>query len=103
MKAKRSGKAFSDPFDELTDEEFDREIAEALDRSTTKISLRVPSDLLGRTRHEAGRLGVAYQSLMKVLIDQGVRRLESVPRRAVRRVGSVKVRRQSRAARARRG
>lgn len=85
MKTKASRKPFSDPFDELTDEEFEREVLEALDHGTTKISLRVPNDLLGRTRQAAGRHGVHYQSLIKVLIDQGVRRLERVPARGGRR------------------
>lgn len=79
MKNKVSRRPFSDPFDALSDEEFEREVLEALDRGTTKISLRVPNDLLGRTRQIAERRGVPYQSLIKVLIDQGVRRLERVP------------------------
>jgi len=83
MKAKSSRRPFSDPFDALSDEEFEDEVLDALDRGTTKISLRVPNDLLGRTREAAGRRGVPYQSLIKVLIDQGVRRLERVPARGV--------------------
>ncbi len=81
MRAKASRRPFSDPFDELSDAEFEREVLEALDHGTTKISLRVPNDLLGRTRQVAGRRGVPYQSLIKVLIEQGVRRLERVPAR----------------------
>lgn len=84
MKTKASRRPFSDPFDELSDEEFEREVLETLDRGTTKISLRVPNDLLGRTRQAAERRGVPYQSLIKVLIDQGVRRLERVPARGAR-------------------
>ncbi len=84
MKVKASRKPFADPFDELSDEEFEREVLEALDQGTTKISLRVPNDLLGRTRHAAERRGVPYQSLIKVLLDRGVRRLERVPARGVR-------------------
>ena len=79
MKTKASRRPFSDPFDELSDEAFEREILEALEHGTTKISLRVPNDLLGRTREAAGRRRVPYQSLIKVLIDQGVSRLERVP------------------------
>ena len=79
MKTKASRRPFSDPFDELSDEAFEREVLEALEHGTTKISLRVPNDLLGRTRQAAGRRGVPYQSLIKVLIDQGVSRLERVP------------------------
>jgi predicted DNA binding CopG/RHH family protein len=78
VKTNANRRPFSDPFDELSDEEFEREVLDALERGTTKISLRVPNDLLGRTRQAAGRRGVPYQSLIKVLIDQGVRRLERV-------------------------
>jgi hypothetical protein len=76
MKAKASRRPFSDPYDEMSDREFERHVLEALDRGTTKISLRVPKDLLGRTRLAAEQRGVPYQSLMKVLLDQGIRRLE---------------------------
>ncbi len=79
MKTKPTRKPFNDPFDDLSDEEFEREVLKALDQATTKISLRVPKDLLGRTKQVAQRRGVPYQSLMKALIDQGVRRLERVP------------------------
>ncbi len=85
MKIKASRRPFSDPFDDLSDEEFEHEVLKALDRGTTKISLRVPNDLLGRTRQAAEGRGVPYQSLIKVLIDQGVRRLERVPVRGARR------------------
>lgn len=85
MRTKATRRPFSDPFDALSDEEFEREVLEALDRSTTKISLRVPNDLLGRTRQVAERRGVPYQALIKVLIDQGVRRLERVPAGGARR------------------
>jgi predicted DNA binding CopG/RHH family protein len=78
MKTTATRKHFNDPFDELSDEEFEREVLDSLDQATTKISLRVPNDLLGRTKQAAEHRGVPYQSLMKALIDQGVRRLERV-------------------------
>ena len=53
------------PVDYLSDEEFDCEVLESLDQATNKISLRVPRDLLGRTKQAAERRGVPYQSLMK--------------------------------------
>ncbi|HKV87703.1 MAG TPA: CopG family antitoxin [Candidatus Dormibacteraeota bacterium] len=84
MKTKANRKPFNDPFDDLSDEEFEREVLDALDQATTKISLRVPKELLGRTKHAAERRGVPYQSLMKALIDQGVRRLERVGARRPR-------------------
>jgi len=78
MKTEATRKPFYDPFDELSDEEFEREVLESLDQATTKISLRVPKDLLSRTKHAAEGRGVPYQSLMKALIAQGIRRLERV-------------------------
>ena len=78
MKTEPTRKPFHDPFDDLSDEQFEREVLEALDQATTKISLRVPNELLGRTKQVAQRRGVPYQSLMKALIDQGIRRLERV-------------------------
>lgn len=80
MKTKATRKPFNDPFDDLSDEEFEREVLDSLDQATTKISLRVPKDLLSRTKQAAERRGVPYQSLMKALIDQGVRRLERARR-----------------------
>lgn len=88
MKRKASREPFFDPYDDMTDEEFEREVLEALDRETTAISIRVPNDLLERTREIAQGRGVPYQSLMKVLIDQGVRRLERLPVRRARRLRS---------------
>ncbi len=84
MKSKATRRPFHDPFDELSDEEFEREVLDSLDQATTKISLRVPKELLGRTKQAAERRGVPYQSLMKALIDQGVRRLERVRRESGR-------------------
>jgi predicted DNA binding CopG/RHH family protein len=80
MKTKATRKPFNDPFEELSDEDFEREVLESLDQSTTKISLRVSKELLGRTKKAAENRGVPYQSLMKALIDQGLKRLERVRR-----------------------
>lgn len=99
MKTKANRRPFSDPFDELSDDEFEREVLEALEHGTTKISLRVPNDLLGRTRQAAGRRGVPYQSLIKVLIDQGVRRLERVAAPGKPRLAAKTARRASAAKR----
>jgi len=80
MKTKATRKPSNDPLGQLSDEEFEQEVLDSLDQATAKISLRVPKDLLSRTKHAAERRGVPYQSLMKALIDQGVRRLERVQR-----------------------
>ena len=55
MKTKASRRPFSDPFDEMGDEALEREVLEALEQGTTKISLRVPNELLGRTRQARAR------------------------------------------------
>ena len=75
-----------------------RVVLQALERGTAKTSLRVLNDLLGRTRQAAGRRGVPYQSLIKVLIDQGVSRLERVPAGGRRRRGDGNLRRPRRTA-----
>ena len=76
MKTNATRNPFRDAFDELGDGEFEREVLDSLDQATTKISLRVPKELLGRTKQAAERRGVPYQSLMKALIGRSVRRLE---------------------------
>ncbi len=78
MRTAATRKPFHVPLDELSDQEFEREVLESLEKATTKISLRVPKDLLSRTKQAAEGRGVPYQSLMKALIDQGIRRLERV-------------------------
>jgi predicted DNA binding CopG/RHH family protein len=72
-----------DPYDAMTNKEFEAEVIAALDAAKKRqkaISIKLPEALLERTREEAKRRGVPYQSLMKVLIDQGVRRLERTRR-----------------------
>ena len=76
FKSKPARRQLKDSFDDLTDDEFERKALESLDPATTKISLPVPKELLGRTKDAAERRGVPHQSLIKPLIDQGVRRLE---------------------------
>jgi len=90
VKDKATRRPFSDPFDDLSDEAFEREVLDALDQGTTKISLRVPTELLGRTKQAAESRGVPYQSLMKALIDQGVKRLErtAVPAKSTKRTAT---------------
>jgi len=48
MKTKATRKPFADPFDALSDAEFEREVLEALAHGTTKTSRRVPNELRGR-------------------------------------------------------
>ncbi len=47
--------------------------------TTKSISIRLPEIMLSRLRQEANRLDVPYQSLLKVIINEGLdRRLNSV-------------------------
>ena len=68
-----------DPYNGMTDEEFSADIEEALraaQRRQTAISLRLPEDLLERTKIEARRRGMPYQTLIKVLLERSLDRLE---------------------------
>ena len=85
-----------DPFDEMTDEEFDAHVGKlfAARPATVAVSLRMAPDLLGRVKREAGRAGLPYQTFMKGILDAGLSRMErrsprpgraTPPRRARRR------------------
>ena len=66
-----------DPYDEMTDDQFDRHVANLMARPRTRsISLKMPEDLIERTRAAADRRGVPYQTLMKALIEAGLQKLE---------------------------
>ena len=51
-----------DPLGGLSDEEFERAVLESLDQATTRISLRVPNDLLSRTntRRKEAEFGISH-------------------------------------------
>jgi len=67
-----------DPFDEMSDEEFDAHVDElfAARPATVAVSLRMAPDLLGRVKREAGRAGLPYQTFMKGILEAGLSRLE---------------------------
>ena len=67
-----------DPFDEVSDEEFDAHVDELFvgRPATVAVSLRMPPDLLGRVKREASRAGVPYQRFIKGIVEAGVARLE---------------------------
>lgn len=68
-----------DPYDGINDEEFVADVEAALkaaQRRQTAISLRLPEDLLERTKAEARRRGMPYQTLIKVLLERSLDRLE---------------------------
>src|SRR5437870_5708140 len=66
-----------DPYDNMTDNELDAELDELLRREppSVTISIRMPAELLERTKKMAAAGGVPYQALIKRLVDAGVSRL----------------------------
>lgn len=67
-----------DPFEGMTDEEFEKEFFEALDKDPLKpISLRLPQSVIERSKAAAKERGVPYQVLVKALIVTGLGRLEA--------------------------
>jgi predicted DNA binding CopG/RHH family protein len=78
MKASRD---WVDPFDEMTDDEFDAEVVRLFSAGSgsVAVSLRVDPDLLGRVKRQATRAGVSYQTFMKSILEAAVSRLERRP------------------------
>ncbi|MDP9246344.1 MAG: CopG family antitoxin [Chloroflexota bacterium] len=78
-----------DPFDDMSDEDFDAHVDElfAARPSAVAVSFRVAPDLLGRVKRQAARAGVPYQTFMKGILEAGVSRLEhrGAPRRTTAR------------------
>ena len=72
-----------DPFDNMSDDELDAELDELLRREppSVTISIRMPAELLERTKQVAAKGGVPYQALIKRLVDAGVSRLEQRTKR----------------------
>ena len=75
MKAARD---WVDPFDEMSDEEFDAQVDQLFTArpGSVAVSLRVAPDLLGRVKRQAARAGVPYQTFMKSILEAAVSRLE---------------------------
>ena len=86
MKTKKrvTGKQFGpephqfDPYEGMADKEFETEVLAALDAAKQRqkaISIKLPEALLERTRLEAKRRGVPYQTLIKILLERSLDRL----------------------------
>jgi predicted DNA binding CopG/RHH family protein len=73
---------FHDPYEGMSDEEFEGEMAQLFTRGTTVVSLRVPNQLLKRTKDAAERHDLPYQVLMKTLIEQGLNRVDRIDAKA---------------------
>jgi hypothetical protein len=83
-----SNARFPDPYDGMTAEELDRHFATVLTNHRERqqaISIRFPEELLTAIRSLAREYGVAYQTLIKQLLERDVERLRArhpSPRRA---------------------
>ena len=67
-----------DPFDGMTDREFEVEVLKAFEASKQRqkaISIKLPEELLERTRAEAKRQGIPYQTLIKIVLEKSLDRL----------------------------
>jgi len=67
-----------DPYDGMSDKKFESEVLAALDAAKQRqkaISIKLPESLLERTREEAKRRGVPYQTLIKILLERSLDRL----------------------------
>lgn len=68
-----------DPYDEMSDEEFDAHVDRlfAARPRTVAVSLRMAPELLERVRRQAARAGVPYQTFVKSIVEAAVSRLEA--------------------------
>ena len=74
-----------DPYDAMSDEEFETEVLAMLERTKARaVSIRLPLELIERTKAVAEAEHVPYQTLMKAFIDGGVRKLEQRRRPSTR-------------------
>jgi predicted DNA binding CopG/RHH family protein len=67
-----------DPFDGMTAKEFEAEVMASIDAAKQRqkaISIKLPEALLERTRAEAKRQGIPYQTLIKIVLERSLDRL----------------------------
>jgi len=74
----RAARNWLDPFDGMSDDEFDAHVDELFSSrpGSVAVSLRVAPDLLGRVKRQAARAGIPYQTFMKSILEAAVSRLE---------------------------
>jgi CopG antitoxin of type II toxin-antitoxin system len=91
-----SSAGFPDPYDGMTADELDRHFATVLTNHRERqqaISIRFPEELLTAIRTLAREYGVAYQTLIKQLLERDVERLRvrhPLPGRASKRATTVR-------------
>lgn len=67
-----------DPYEGMTDRQFEAAVLAALEASKQRqraISIKLPEALLERTRAEAKRRGIPYQTLIKIVLEKSLDRL----------------------------
>lgn len=67
-----------DPYDGMTNKEFEAEMVAAFEASKQRqqaISIKLPKALLERTRAEAKRRGIPYQTLIKIVLEKSLDQL----------------------------
>ena len=73
---------FPDPYEGMSDEELDQHFSELINENRQRqraISIRFPEALLEELQQLATRLGIRYQTLIKLLLEQDVARLRAHP------------------------
>jgi predicted DNA binding CopG/RHH family protein len=67
-----------DPYAGMTDKEFEAEVLASIDAAKLRqraISIKLPEALLERTRAEAKRRGIPYQTLIKIVLEKSLDQL----------------------------
>jgi predicted DNA binding CopG/RHH family protein len=67
-----------DPYDGMSDKEFEAEVLASIDAAKLRqkaISIKLPEALLERTRAEAKRRGIPYQTLIKIVLEKSLDQL----------------------------
>lgn len=73
---------FPDPYEGMSDEELDQHLSELITENRQRqraISIRFPEELLDELQRLAARVGVRYQTLIKLLLEQDIARLRAHP------------------------
>lgn len=90
---------FPDPYEGMSDEELDRHFSDLITGNRQRqraISIRFPEELLAELQRLAARLGVRYQTLIKLLLEQDVARLRAHSLPANQRVARTAAKRSGR-------
>lgn len=81
-------RVFFDPYDKMSDDDFDEHIAHVVAQSRERsvaVSIRFPESLLAKIKKTAATIGMPYQSLIKGLLEEDITRLMASGARPGRR------------------